>query len=309
MRTRVLLCCASMPLAACNGHGAPGTEMDAGGPAQTCPASVTAVPGETTETLMIDGMARTFILHVPPSYTGTKPVPLVFDFHPIGVEASLWKGVTNWSATADMDGFIVVWPQGYMNSWNVGRCCDPALGADVDDVAFTRSVISQVSAEACVDDRRIYASGCSNGGGMSYKLACEAADVIAAVAPVDFDCITGATNDPSCGDCNPSRPISECQFRGTDDKDCPYDGGPTSVVAGLLFPGAQANFATWSGIDQCGGSPQPSSDNAACDTYSACGAGAEVTLCTVPNGTHCGSYSTFPIVDVAWDMFQRHALP
>jgi polyhydroxybutyrate depolymerase len=295
-------------LAACNSHSAADDGVDAV-PAQSCPAGLTATPGETTETVTVGGLSRTYILHVPPSYTGATAVPLVFDFHPIGVQASLWKGVTTWGATADKDAFIVVWPQGYMNSWHVGRCCDPALGADVDDVAFTRAVIAQVSAEACVDSRRIYASGCSNGGGMSYELACDAADVVAAVAPVDFDCITGPTNDPSCGNCNPSRPISEVQFRCTGDKYCPYDGGPTSVVAGLLFPGAEANFATWAGIDQCTGSTQTSSDNAACQTYSNCNAGAEVTLCTVPNGVHCGNYTTFPIVDVAWDAFQRHTLP
>jgi polyhydroxybutyrate depolymerase len=257
---------------------------------------------------MVGGTARTYILHVPPGYTGARAVPLVFDFHPIGVQASLWKGVTNWSAVADQDGFLVVWPQGYMNSWNVGRCCDPALGADVDDVAFTRAVLAQVSSQACVDARRVYASGCSNGGGMSYELACSAADVVAAVAPVDFDCVTGPTNDPSCV-CNPSRPISERQFRATGDAYCPYDGGPTSVVAGLLFPGAEANFATWAGIDQCTGSASPSADNAACSAYSTCGAGAEVALCTIQNGSHCGNYGTFPIVELAWDMFRRHPLP
>jgi len=87
------------------------------------------------------------------------------------------------------------------------------------------------------------------------------------------------------------------------------EGALPSVVAGLLFPGAKANFATWAGIDQCTGSPQPQSAEAACETYSTCGAGAEVTLCTVPNGTHCGNYGTFPIVGTAWSMFQSHPLP
>ena len=67
---------------------------------------------------------------------------------------------------------------------------------------------------------------------MAYRLACDAADVIAAVAPVDFDCITGPTNDPSCGACMPARPISVRQFRGLLDFLVPYEGGETSVVAG-----------------------------------------------------------------------------
>jgi polyhydroxybutyrate depolymerase len=259
---------------------------------------------DTTETLEVGGLTRTFIVHVPPSYTGATPVPLVFDFHPLDVAAAVWKGVTNWAATADAQGFIVVWPQGYMNAWNAGRCCGKA-----DDVAFTRAMITQVSGEKSIDPKRIYATGCSNGGGMSYKLACDAADVIAAVAPVNFDCITGATNNPSCGSCNPSRPISECQFMGTADMDVAYGGGPTSVVAGLDFPSAKANFATWAGIDGCTGSPHAESSQPSCDTYNTCKAEAGVTLCTIQNGTHCGSYGTYPIVQIAWKAFQSESLP
>ena len=61
-----------------------------------------------------------------------------------------------------------------------------------------RAIINQLQTDACIDSKRVYASGCSNGGGMSYKLACDAADVIAAVAPVDCDCVTGSTSNPSC---------------------------------------------------------------------------------------------------------------
>jgi len=291
-------------------HDAVGPRMDGGSDSSSDAGEGGLTAGsDTTETLLIGGLTRTFIVHLPQGYADTAPVPVVFDYHPLGVTAGIWKLATTWSATADAQGFIVVWPQGYMGSWNVGRCCDPALGADVDDVAFTRAILARLSAQARVDAKRVYATGCSNGGGMAYKIACDAADVIAAVAPVDFDCVTGAGSNPSCGDCTPSRPISECQFRGTNDMDVPYDGGPTPVVAGLVFPGAQTNFATWAGIDDCAGSPATDGIQPACQTYSTCGGGADVTLCTVPDGTHCGSYASFPIVDTAWAMFQEHALP
>jgi polyhydroxybutyrate depolymerase len=265
--------------------------------------------GNNMETLSVGGLSRSYIVHLPTAYTGQTPVPVVLDFHPLTVSAYFWSALTTWAATADAHGFIVVWPQGYMNSWDVGRCCDPAQDAGVDDVAFTRAILKALAGKANIDPTRVYATGCSNGGGMSYKLACEAADIIAAVAPVDFDCVTGTSNDASCGDCTPSRPISETQFRGTSDDYVPYDGGPTPVVAGLLFPGAQANFATWAGKDQCTGSPSPEPAETACDTYSTCAGDADVTLCTIPSGTHCGSYMLFPIVDIAWASFEAHSLP
>src|SRR5262249_23516290 len=150
-----------------------------------------------------------------------------------------------------------------------------------------RAMIAEIESNACIDVKRIYATGCSNGGGMAYKLGCDAADIIAAIAPVDFDCITGPTNDPSCGSCSPSPPIAEAQFRGLLDPFVPYGGGPTSVVQGLDFPGAVANFTTWGMLNQCTGQPAVESAHADCKTYPSCAGGVETTLCTNPVGLHC----------------------
>src|SRR5262249_5723606 len=153
-----------------------------------------AKPGDMMETVMVGGMSRTFIRQIPTGYTGKMPLPLVIDFHPLGGSGQSQKASTQWGSLADQKGFIMVWPDGVGSSWNVGRCCDPAQSQHVDDVAFTRAIIAQLGKEACIDPKRVYASGCSNGGGMAYKVACDAADVIAAVAPVDFDCISSASN-------------------------------------------------------------------------------------------------------------------
>lgn len=169
-------------------------------------------------------------------------------------------------------------------------------------------MIEQLKAEACIDPRRVYATGCSNGGGMTYKVACEAADVIAAAAPVDFDCVVGPTNDPSCGGCEPARPIPIMQFRGTNDFAVRYEGGQAPIPPTMRFPGAQANFADWAEINECTGSPQDWPGNSSCDTYSSCGEGASVTLCTVQGGTHCGSYQSFGIANLAWELFEKSAL-
>ena len=99
-----------------------------------------------------------------------------------------------------------------------------------------KAIITNLSTDACIDTKRVYASGCSNGGAMSYRLACEAADVIAGVAPVDFDCVVGGR----CASCTPARPITEVQFRGTNDTAVPYSG-------------AMPNFTRWGQINMCTG--------------------------------------------------------
>ena len=261
---------------------------------------------------------RTYLLHIPTSYTGKTPVPVVFDFHGLGGSGSSQKGLSGWATLGDSKGFITVFPNGVGNSWNIGRCCSTAQTQNVDDVGFVRAIIKQLQTDACIDSKRVYASGCSNGGGMSYKLACDAADVIAAVAPVDCDCVTGSTSNPSCASCSPARPISEIAFRATGDQVVPYNGGRCSIAAdcppgmscmNFDFPGAATNFSTWATIDQCTGSAQALSGHPACQTNSTCGDGAQVTLCTQQGGSHCGNYASLGIVNIAWEMFQKEALP
>src|SRR5262245_26423476 len=141
-RTRVQSCMGptliaglvSIALGACSSDGSADATGDEGAlgagdiPAvtATCSASATVVPGETTRTITVAGRSRTFIVHVPPGYTGQSPVALVMDFHPLGGSGRQQKGLSGWGAVADAKNFIVVWPNGVGNSWNVGRCCGSA---------------------------------------------------------------------------------------------------------------------------------------------------------------------------------------
>ena len=105
--------------------GAGGAAAGAGGSggAGQCPATATATPGEKSESVTVGGMTRTFLRHIPTGYTGKTPVPVVIDYHPLGGTGSSWKASTNWSSVADSQGFIMIWPDGVGNAWNVGRCC------------------------------------------------------------------------------------------------------------------------------------------------------------------------------------------
>jgi len=128
--------------------------------------------------------------------------------------------------------------------------------------------------------------------------ACEAADVIAAVAPVDFDCVDGN----ACSQCKPSRPITEIQFRGTSDSLVDYEGSGA-------FLGAKQNFALWGKLNMCTGEAAALPANGACEQYPSCASGTDTVLCTVQNGMHCGNYSSFMIPQVAWGVLKTKTLP
>jgi polyhydroxybutyrate depolymerase len=257
---------------------------------------------------MLAGKTRNYVRHIPPSYDGTKPLPVVIDFHPLGGTGASWKGSTGWSALADKAGFIMIWPDGIENSWNAGRCCRAAIEQNIDDVGFTKAIVAALKRDACIDSRRVYATGCSNGGGMAFRVACDAADVIAAVAPVDFDCVRNSADKPSCGLCMPARPISEIQFRATGDQAVPYEGGLHSGGT-TVHAGAVQNFSEWGQINQCTGTAQALAGHSGCQSYPLCGGGVETALCTVQGGSHCGNYQSFGIVNIAWETFQKFVLP
>ena len=285
-------------LAGGGASGAPGgsTGGSAGAGTVVCPTSTTLKAGDNTKMITVAGLQRSYLAHAPPGYTGKTAVPVMFDFHGLSGTGAQQKALSHWDKVGDSEGFIVVYPNGVDNAWNAGLCC--AKDTTIDDVAFVRAIITALGTDACIDPKRIYASGCSNGGGMSFKLACEAADVIAAVAPVDFDCVDGT----GCGMCKPSRPITEVQFRGTSDQLVAYDGSGA-------FLGAQKNFALWGGLNMCTGTAAALTANSACQTYPMCGAGTDTVLCTVQNGMHCGNYTTFMIPQVAWGVLKDQKLP
>jgi len=301
--------------------GTTGSGGSAAGSSGSCPATPLQ-PGDSTKMVMVGTLNRSYVLHVPTGYTGTKPLPLVIDFHPLGSTGSSWENGDPWKAKADSAGFMMAYPNSYNsnNSWNVGFCCQDAQKNQIDDVAFTKAMIQQIGTIACLDAKRVYATGCSNGGGMTYKAACDLADMIAAGAPVDFRCVTGGTTQsPSCMGCKPARPIPITHFDNTGDTSLvPYNGGTTSFAAdcppnmscvGMAFPSAQANFMSFQTIDGCTGAASELAGHATCQTNASCQAGAQVTMCVRQGGSHCGNYAALGIVDIAWEMFQKQALP
>jgi polyhydroxybutyrate depolymerase len=250
-------------------------------------------PGNTSVTLDHDGEQREYLVHVPAGYDGALPVPLVVDMHGLTSSAAQ-QSLFGWREKADREGFIVVHPQGLNASWNGGElCCGTSQRNGVDDEGFIRALVAQMQRDACIDAKRVYATGLSNGGAMSHLLACNAADVFAAAAPVSMG--NGAIP------CEPSRPISVIMTRGTRDPLVAFDGGG-------LFPGAREDFEQWRDLAGCVGEARPSDE--LCETFDDCEGGVEVTLCTLDAGHVLYSNSQgFSVPDVVWAAFERQALP
>src|SRR5208282_2572641 len=177
-------------------------------------------PGDHVLALTVGQQGRTYLLHLPPVYDGKRLLPLVIVLHGGGGNAPGAVRMTGFSEKADKGGFVVVYPNGSgrlktrLLTWNSGNCCGYALDNNVDDVGFIRALIDELVKTRSIDPKRVYATGMSNGGMMTYRLGCELSDKIAAIAPV-----AGAL---SVENCQPTNPVSVIIFHGTADEHVLY---------------------------------------------------------------------------------------
>lgn len=271
-----------------------------------CPADALA-PGDSTATLMHGGLRREFLIHVPRGYDNKTAVPLVLNFH--GATSNAEQQRTLFSlmdATSDAKNFIVVYPQGVGASWNAGACCGDAVTQNVDDVGFARALVAYMAAHACVDPKRVYSTGFSNGGRMSYRLGCEAADVFAAIAPVaGTKSFPDLNNTPGC---MPSRPLSLIDFMGSAD------------MRIQAQPGQIKEWAAFNGCTDAQPTETYRKGAHYCMAYQQCQAGTSVTYCVIDGGGHCwpgstpcplGSTSTSDELsanELMWELFERSTL-
>ncbi len=171
-------------------------------------------------TLQHGGVTRSYILYVPASYNASEASPLLMSFHGFSSNAQINFGYTDFKSIADAEGFILIHPQGTpfngIPHWNVGGF---TLGSTTDDVGFVGTMIEKISNEYTIDQDRIYSTGMSNGGYMSFLLACQLSDKIAAIASV-----TGSMTPQTFDSCDPQHPTPVLQIHGTKDGTVPYEG-------------------------------------------------------------------------------------
>ncbi|WP_244871034.1 PHB depolymerase family esterase [Catellatospora sp. IY07-71] len=209
-RTPAVLALALLAAAGCdqaNPHTGP---APAPSPSAAPEPVETPAPGDHRLSTRWNGKDRTFTVHAPPSYDGTKALPLVVVMHAFPGSGDAVAETSAMSAKADREGFLVLYPDGWSGGMNALICC-----GDEDDVGLIRTLVDRMVQRWKADPARVYATGISNGGDMSVRLAIELSDVFAAVAPVSGGIGGRALSDPAY---RPAKPVSLVTFIGAQDR-------------------------------------------------------------------------------------------
>jgi polyhydroxybutyrate depolymerase len=235
--------------------------------------------GTTQETLPFDSGTREFRLAIPNDYSGKKPVPVILNYHGFGSNAIQQAVYSQLEQKGPAHGYVVATPQGTGNQafWNIL----PSLPKP-DDVAFANALIDHLERSLCIDPKRVFATGISNGAGMSAYLACKLEDRFAAIAPVAGVNLVAP--------CPTGKPLSVFAFHGSADPIVPYNGGTQQAGAlrGTTLPSVPESVGSWATRDGC--SPKPKtrlvSEHVRLDTYQRCKKATDVRLYTVDGGGH-----------------------
>ncbi len=230
-----------------------------------------AAPGPA-QGLQIGGLQRTYSVHVPPgAVTG-----LVINLHGAGQTGAVQEAATNYDAVADRYGFVVAYPDGVDMSWADGRGGSVPERQGVDDVGFLSALITQLTNEYGVNSGRVFVTGMSAGGFMAQRLACDRADLVAAVVSVAGT--LGATVP-----CAPSRPVSVLAVHGDADPVVPFGGGPMVGRGGpSVIVSAPELVNRWRAIDRC----PPPVDTPGRSSSTGCADGTAVEFVILGGGGH-----------------------
>lgn len=268
--------------------GASGRQRSHGAHAHRTKAQATdqGTGGLKTVTVRVAGHTRTYLLYVPPGDAPSHPLPLVLVFHGAGDTASHTVHETDLPNIADQShNMILVFPQGYDNSWNEGTGSSPAARAGINDVAFVETILQRVEHHYAVDMHRVIATGFSNGALLTEYLGCTLSRQLTMIAPVE-----GELPRATSAKCRPAMPLTVFEVHGTADTAIPYTGGAFTGVGGIPGPpvlSAPSSAARWASLDRCSGQANSkTTGQVKFATYPSCPDHVTVTLATVDGGQH-----------------------
>jgi polyhydroxybutyrate depolymerase len=233
------------------------------------------VEGNSIHTVKLGGRDRVYRLHKPVGLPASASLVVVL--HGGFGSAEQAERSYGWDQLADSKRFVVAYPDGVNRAWNVngGGCCGKPAREHVDDVGFIGAAVADVVKNVGIDASRVYATGMSNGGIMSYTLACETS-LFAAIGPV-----SGTQLDP----CRSPHPLSVMAIHGTADPLVPYDGGPGRGLSHIDGPPIPELNAFWRKADQCQ-APSTTTSGSVSTSTAGCADNRAVVLITVDGGGH-----------------------
>lgn len=262
------------------------------------------------ERISYDGERRTYLLHVPSSYNGDESVALVIALHGGTGSAKNIEEQSGLPSLSNEKGFILCSPNGLNNTWNAGNCCGKAEEKKVDDVGFINALIEELEANYAIDPRRIYVTGMSNGAMMSYRLACELGDRIAAIAPVAGTMVF---------DCVPAEPVSIIHFHSYEDSNVPWNGGVGDGISDHYNPPLDSMLNAWVGFNSCIELSSEQTDDYDMIEWLGCDAATDIMLYLSHDGAHSWPMGTKPrkkaddpsqALDanaLMWEFFESHS--
>lgn len=287
---------------------------------------LTSVLGENTRhSITVASESRSFLVHLPKDRESEANLPVVIVFHGGGGNADSMAKMTGLNALADEEGFIAVYPEGTGRfprrlTFNGGICCGYAMENEIDDVAFTGAILDELESRHKIDASRVYLTGLSNGGIVSYLIASELSARIAAIAPV------GGTMGTETA--SPARPVPLLHVHGTADEFLPVAGG-FGKNGRTEFYSVDHSLKNWILANQCSVVPEftilPDSEEDGCIVHQyrwppLDKEGAEVVYLKIVNGGHTwpGSENSPPALGrvcsdidvnrVIWDFFSAHRI-
>ena len=248
----------------------PSPVEDCRGSTETAPGGPSPTAGVTYSSLTVDNKLRDYRLFRPPALDVTKPVPLVIVLHGSPIDAAGFESVIHFDDLAAQAGYLVASPNGCGGFWSYTR------GASkVADTDFIVQVIHRLEAKFPIDKARVFVVAASAGSPVAYRLACDQAGEIVAVASISG---TMRLKD----DCQPARPVSILAMHGTADTNVPYQGGGPRNASPI-----EDVVQRWRNIDGCTGDPTvKQSGITTTSVWNQCKGGAVIRFDKIEGGTH-----------------------
>lgn len=271
-------------LAACSASSDSTATVTPAADGGTSAADGGGVPGADASEPGEIGGDRPVTVHVPPGYAAGTAVPLVVLLHGYGASGSLQDLYFGLTAVSDMRGFLYAHPDGLIDSegkryWNASDACCDFARTQVDDSSYVSSLITQIKARYTVDPKRVFLVGHSNGGFMSYRVACDHSDQIAAIASLAGAMVSDVSK------CAAASPVSILQIHGTSDGTIAYEGG---ALVGRSYPSAKTTVTSWATLNGCSATADTSAAPLDLDTKVA---GSETKVTRYATGCKPGGHA------------------